>query len=469
MSSITWFAATWAVVDVRYISTRGGTSPMPFAEAVLTGLAADGGLLLPERFPNVASEFAAWRQLSFTELAQRIFRLYVDDIAGKDMDAIIADAFAAFDHPGTVPIVDLGEFRLLELFHGPTLSFKDVALQVLGRLFEHILGRTGERLNIIGATSGDTGSAAIHGVRGRANISIFMLYPNHRVSPLQELQMTTITDANVHCLAIDGSFDDCQSIVKALFGDPAFKDRHRLGAVNSMNWARVLAQMSYYAYSSLQSSSPPAFAVPTGNFGNIFAGLAVREMGLPIDRFVLATNDNDILARFFQTGVYRRGPVRHTISPSMDIQIASNFERFLYLRFGQDAERVQRFLADFSATGEARLADGKPIDEGIAAVAIGEDDTLATIRDVYQRHGYVLDPHTAVGVTAARRACAGTVPICMAAAHPAKFPGPVSEATGGACTVRHPTLEQLDAAVVRKTVLPADRCAVMEYVQAHAT
>ena len=454
---------------MRYISTRGGTSPMPFADAVLTGLAADGGLLLPERFPNVASELATWQRLSFTELAQRLFRLYMDDIAGDDMDAIIADAFAAFDHPDTVPITDLGEFRLLELFHGPTLSFKDVALQVLGRLFEHILERTRERLNIIGATSGDTGSAAIHGVRGRSNISIFMLYPNHRVSPLQELQMTTIPDANVHCLAIDGSFDDCQSIVKALFGDAVFKERHRLSAVNSMNWARVLAQMSYYAYSSLQSSAPPVFAVPTGNFGNIFAGLAVREMGLPIDRFVLATNDNDILARFFQTGVYRRGPVRHTISPSMDIQIASNFERFLYLRLGRDAEPVRRFLADFAATGEARLADdGKPIDEGITAVAIDEGDTLATIRDVYQRHDYVLDPHTAVGVAAARRACAGAVPICMAAAHPAKFPGPVSEATGGACTVRHPTLEQLDATTVRKTVLPADRCAVQEYVQAHA-
>ena len=459
-------------MTLRYVSTRGGGDPIPFADAVLTGLAADGGLLLPERFPNVAGELAAWRQLSFTELAQRLFHLYVDDIAAPDIDAIIADAFAAFDHPDVVPITDLGEFRLLELFHGPTLSFKDVALQVLGRLFERILKQRGARMNILGATSGDTGSAAIHGVRGRANIGIFVLYPNGRVSPLQELQMTCVTDANVHCLAIDGSFDDCQAIVKDLFGDLALKEQYGLGAVNSMNWARVLAQMSYYAYASVQSPQPPTFAVPTGNFGNIFAGLAARQMGMPVERFVLATNDNDILARFFQTGIYRRGPVHHTISPSMDIQIASNFERFLYLRLGRDAARVQQFLADFATTGEARLEDGKPIDEGIAAVAVSEDDTLATIRDVYQRHGYVLDPHTAVGVAAAHRVVAAegasSGPICMAAAHPAKFPDPVGEATGGAGAVQHPTLAQLDPAQARKAVLPADLHAVKAYVQAHA-
>ena len=260
--------------------------------------------------------------------------------------------------------------------------------------------------------------------------------------------------------------------MKDLFGDLALKEQYGLGAVNSMNWARVLAQMSYYAYASVQSPQPPTFAVPTGNFGNIFAGLAARQMGLPVERFVLATNDNDILARFFQTGVYRRGPVHHTISPSMDIQIASNFERFLYLRLGRDVTRVQQFLADFAATGEARLEDGKPIDEGIAAVAVSEDDTLATIRDVYQRHGYVLDPHTAVGVAAARRVAAAEGasggPICMAAAHPAKFPDPVGEATGGAGAVQHPTLEQLDPALARKAVLPADLHAVKAYVQAHA-
>ena len=234
--------------------------------------------------------------------------------------------------------------------------------------------------------------------------------------------MTTVPDANVHCLAIDGSFDDCQTIVKTIFSDLAFKSRYQLGAVNSMNWARVLAQMSYYVYAALKSAEPPTFVVPTGNFGNIFAGLAVSEMGVPINRFVLATNENDILARFFQTGVYRRGPVRYTLSPSMDIQIASNFERFLFVRFGHDADRVRAFMADFAATGEASLGDGVP-DERITAVAIDDAVTTRTIRDVYQRDGYVVDPHTAVGIAAARLAVNGTVPFCMAARAPGEIPG----------------------------------------------
>ena len=319
----------------------------------------------------------------------------MDDIPRADLDAIVADAFRAFDHPEVAPLVDLGEFKVLELFHGPTLSFKDIALQVLGRLFEYILQGTGGGLNIIGATSGDTGSAAIHGVRGRSGIAIFVLYPNGRVSRLQELQMTTVADANVHCLAINGSFDDCQSMLKAVFGDLAFKERYRLGAVNSMNWARVLAQMSYYVYAGLRCDGPVVFSVPTGNFGNIFAGIAVRAMGLPIERFVLATNDNDILAQFFQTGVYRRGAVRRTISPSMDIQVASNFERFVYLRFGRDAERVRAFMADFARHDEASLDDGMPVDEGIVSAAVDTRQTVATIRDVHAHHGYVADPHTA--------------------------------------------------------------------------
>ena len=439
---------------------------MSFTEAVVTGLAPDGGLLVPERFPDVADKLDVWRSLSFTELAQQVFRLYVDDIPGDDLDAIVAEGFATFDHPDVVPLVDFGEYKVLELFHGPTLSFKDVALQVLGRLFEYILARSGGRLNIMGATSGDTGSAAIHGVRGRANISIFVLYPNGKTSHLQELQMTTVPDDNVHCLAIDGSFDDCQSILKAIFGDLAFKSRFHLGTVNSMNWARVLAQMSYYIYAGLKSAHPATFAVPTGNFGNIFAGIAVREMGVPIERFVLATNENDILARFFQTGIYRRGPVRYTLSPSMDIQIASNFERFLFLRFGRDAERVKSFMADFADTGEASLDDGLP-DERIVAAAVDNAATRATIRDIYQRDGYIVDPHTAVGIAAARTASNGAVPICMAAAHPAKFPESVNAAIG-APLARHPTLDALDASAARRTVLPPDREAVAQYVRTHA-
>ena len=457
-----------APAPARYVSTRGECAAMPFADAVLAGLAPDGGLLLPESFPNLAGELDAWRRLDYLALAQRLFRLYADDLSGETLDGIVADAFAAFDHPAVVPLADCGEFQLLELFHGPTLSFKDVALQILGRLFEAILRLRGGRLNILGATSGDTGSAAIHGARGRANVAIFMLFPNGRVSPLQELQMTTAADANVHCLAIDGSFDDCQAIVKGIFGAADFKARHALGAVNSMNWARVLAQMSYYVYAALQAPRPPAFAVPTGNFGNIFAGLAARAMGVPIDRFVLATNDNDILARFFQSGVYRRGAVRHTISPSMDIQIASNFERFLYLRMGRDAARVRRFMADFAATGEARLDENGAIDDGVLAVAVDERLTLSTMRDVYRRHGVALDPHTAVGVAAARLAALDEPPICMAAAHPAKFPAAVAKAVGATNAPRHPALDGLRERAARKAELPADQEAVMAYIAARS-
>ena len=458
---------------MRYVSTRGGCAPLRFTDAVLAGLAPDGGLLVPERFVDIADELDAWRALSFTEVAQRVFRLYVDDIPGEVLDGIVADAFAAFDHPQVVPLVDFGAFRLLELFHGPTLSFKDVALQVLGRLFEHILRTRQGRLNIMGATSGDTGSAAIHGVRGRADINIFVLFPKGRVSALQERQMTTVADANVHCLAIEGSFDDCQSILKSTFGDAAFKQDYALGAVNSMNWARVLAQMSYYVFAALREDvgrDGAVFSVPTGNFGNIFAGIAVRAMGVPIRRFMLATNDNDILARFFQSGVYKRGQVRHTISPSMDIQVASNFERFLHLRFDGDAERVRRFMADFGARGEAAVDDGKPIDEGIASAAIGTEETLATMRDVFERHGCVVDPHTAVSIAAARRLgdSEGCAPICMAAAHPAKFPESVREALGDADHARHPTLDALKTMPTRRTVLPASRDAVMDYVRQYA-
>lgn len=454
---------------MRYTSTRGGAS-LPFADAVLTGLAPDGGLLLPERFPSIAAELDAWRALSFTEVAQRVFRLYADDIPAETMDAIIAEAFAVFDHPDVVPLVDLGDFQLLELFHGPTLSFKDVALQVLGRLFEHLLSQRGGRLNLLGATSGDTGSAAVHGVRGRAGIDIFMLYPHGRVSPLQELQMTTVPDSNVHCLAIDGSFDDCQHIVKTLFADLPFKREHALGAVNSINWARVLAQTAYYVYAALRAEGPAVFSVPTGNFGNLFAGLTAREMGAPIKRFVLATNDNDILARFFRTGVYRRGEVRRTISPSMDIQIASNFERYLFLHFNRDAERVKTFMAEFAQTGEARLPAGERPAAEVDAISIDTATTLQTIREVYTATNHIVDPHTAVSIAAARRLAppqpAARPPICMAAAHPAKFPAAVRDAIGHAA--EHPTLTRLDPADARRTLLPADVAAVRRYLHDHA-
>ena len=455
---------------MRYVSTRGGSQPLPFTDAVLAGLAPDGGLLLPETFPNVRDRLSAWKTLSYTELAQALFRLYVDDVPGQRLDAIVADAFGAFEHPEVAPLVQVGDRRLLELFHGPTLSFKDIALQVLGRLFEHVLGARGGRLNVLGATSGDTGSAAIAGVRGRPGMRIFMLYPSGRTSALQELQMTAVADANVHCLAIDGSFDDCQGILKSLLGDPILKRRHRLGAVNSINWARVLAQMSYYAYAALASPAPPVFVVPTGNFGNIFAGLAVREMGVPIAGFVLATNDNDILARFVQTGVYGRRQVRRTLSPSMDIQVASNFERFVHLRLGRDPVRTKAFMAAFGETGQARLADGRAPAPGVEAVAVDDATTLATMRAVHARHGYLPDPHTAVGLAAAEPLARddGAPVICLAVAHPAKFPQAVARAVGEAGVATHPTLAALADAPRRRVELPAERQAVERYVRDHA-
>ena len=452
---------------------------MPFQQAVMTGLAPDGGLLLPESVPDLHCRLDEWRGLEFRELAVELFDEFIDDIPRDVLERIVDKAFASFRHEDVAPLVRVGDLHVLELFHGPTLAFKDVAMQVLGGMFEHILGsqqgsRTGSqqgsrggRLNILCATSGDTGSAAIAGVRERANIGIFVLYPDGRTSPLQARQMTTTPDENVHCLAIQGSFDDCQSVVKSIFGDLPFKGRFDLGAVNSVNWARLLAQMVYYFHTSLRFERPVTFSVPTGNFGDILAGYLAREMGAPIDRLILATNSNDILARFFATGVYALGPVHRTISPSMDIQVASNFERFLYYRLGS-SEALEAFMADFSATGSARVEDDRPMDEAILPAAVSEEETMATIGDVYAREGYVLDPHTAVGVAAARRFQAPGPVVCLATAHPAKFPESVNAAVGRD-VAHHPLLDGLADLPERKTVLPPDVDAVKEFIAAHAT
>lgn len=456
---------------MRYVSTRGGGEPMGFCDAVMTGLAADGGLLMPDAIPDIAPELDDWRGRSFTETAQAVFRLFADDIPAAHLDPLVADAFAAFDHADVTPLVDIGEVGILELFHGPTLAFKDVALQVLGRLFEYILGRRGGVLNIVGATSGDTGSAAIAAVRGRANMAIFVMFPDGRTSALQELQMTAVGDANVHCLAVDGSFDDCQRMLKAVFGDLDFKARHSLGAVNSVNWARVLAQISYYIHASLAAAEPCVFVVPTGNFGNIFAGIVARRMGAPIESLVLATNENDILARFFDTGVYERGPVHHTPSPSMDIQVASNFERYLFLRFGGDSGRVRAFMDAFAADGRARAAGRRGenrVDGAIFAQSVDARSTLETMAEVHASSGYVADPHTAVGIAAARR-LPGTAPrICLATAHPAKFPDTVNRAIGGEIP-SHPTLECLRPEDARRVPIGADPEELKAYIVRHAS
>ncbi len=456
---------------MRYISTRGGTPPLAFQDAVLTGLAPDGGLLIPERIPDLKPKLNALRGLSFVELAEAVLAEFIDDMPRADLSALVRRSFAGFDVPEVTPLQHLGEYSVLELFHGPTLAFKDVALQFLGNLFEYILTQRQQTLNILGATSGDTGSAAIAGVRGKQHIAIFVLYPNGRTSALQELQMTTVTDANVHCLAVDGSFDDCQAIMKEIFSDLDFKNRYHLGAVNSVNWARVLVQIVYYVYATLQLDQngrrKVSFSVPTGNFGDIFAGYLALRMGLPIDKLVLATNENDILSVFFNTGVYKRGKVQFTVSPSMDIQVASNFERFLYYRLEGDCEKLKAFMQTFAAQGEAKLDDGKPIDHHIIAHAVDVPTTLQTIQDVYAQHQYVVDPHTAIGIAAAQHFGLTAPLVCLATAHPAKFPETVDKALGAALA-RHPRLDALAGLPSRKTKITADIEVVKAFVAEHA-
>jgi len=457
---------------MRYVSTRGQTPPMAFQDAVITGLAPDGGLLVPATIPDVSAQLESWRDLTFVELAIEVMGCFIDDIPRADLRGIVERSYATFDHPEVAPLVDLGETQILELFHGPTLAFKDVALQFLGQLFDYTLEQRSGRLNILGATSGDTGSAAIAGVQGKGNINIAVMFPRGRVSPLQQLQMTTIADANVHCLSIDGSFDDCQSIMKRAFADVPFKTRHDLGAVNSVNWARVLAQVVYYVYSALKCDEGDGVdvSVPTGNFGNIFAAYVARRMGVPLERLLLGTNENNILSVFFNTGDYTKGAVHHTISPSMDIQVASNFERFLYFGFGEDGQQVSEFMAAFGSSGSSSVPIELLASEPITATAIDTKQTLATIERVYKMHGYVLDPHTAVGVAAADvlapTAARERPLVCVATAHPAKFPAAIRTALPD-IDARHPRLDKLQSLSERLVELPATDSAVRDYMEAN--
>ena len=449
---------------MKYKSTRGGVAGLGFTDALLMGLASDGGLLVPESIPDVTSELEDLRHCSFVELAQHIVGMFVDDIDTVTLNRLIAEAYSTFDHPEVVGWQELDNVAVVELFHGPTLAFKDVALQLLGQLFQYVLALRNQRLNILGATSGDTGSAAIAGVRGQDNVDIFILYPKGRVSPLQELQMTTVPDRNVHCVEVDGTFDDCQRLMKETFADLDYKEKYQLGAVNSVNWARVLAQIVYYGYASLRTPAAAQFSVPTGNFGNVFAAYLAQRMGFPIDKLIVATNENDILARFFATGEYAVGEVHQTVSPAMDIQVASNFERFLYYYFDEDSGRLSSFMSDFAATGRASL-NGAPETKLFAAVAINQQQTLAAMRDIKTRFGYVLDPHTAVGVAAAQQLCGTEEPVlCIATAHPAKFPEAVEQATDIVPT--HPSLDALSGLAQRKQSLDADLPAVKHFLAA---
>lgn len=455
---------------MRYVSTRGETPPLSFTQAVVTGLAPDGGLLVPDEIPQVGAQLDDWRELGFVDLARQIVALFVDDIPAETLSELVGRAFASFDHPEIVPFASLPDdapVRILELFHGPTLAFKDVALQLLGQLFEYILERDNQHLNILGATSGDTGSAAIAGVRGLDAVDIFIMYPHGRVSPLQELQMTTVTDDNVHCLSVDGSFDDCQNLMKTIFNDAGFKSQYALGAVNSVNWARVLAQIVYYGYASLRAGGDEAvsFCVPTGNFGNVFAGYLAKKMGFPIDKLIVATNSNDILSVFFATGIYERGDVHFTVSPAMDIQVASNFERFLYYHFDRDADRLRAFMEQFAETGSARV-DVLPDAADFQATAVDEAETLAAISRFHECYGYILDPHTAVGVVASERIATDGTKVCIATAHPAKFPEAVAKAIPGV-KASHPTLQALQNKPSRSTRIAAEIDAVKAEIAAN--
>jgi threonine synthase len=462
---------------VRYVSTRGAAPELGFDDVLLDGLARDGGLYVPADWPKIdGGEFAALAKLDYAGLACRVTWPFLGGaIAEDDYAALARDTYEAFDHPEVAPMVALGRDEwLLELFHGPTLAFKDYALQLVGRLFDDVLRRRGQRITIVGATSGDTGSAAIEACRGRDAMDIFILHPKGRVSDVQRRQMTTVRAANVHNIAIEGTFDDCQDLVKGLFADSAFRDEVALSAVNSINWARVMAQTIYYFWAALKlgatAERPVAFAVPTGNFGNVYAGYAARQMGLPISRLIVGTNHNDILTRFFETAAMEIRGVEPSLSPSMDIQVSSNFERLLFDMTGRDGVRVAALMKSFRDTGQLSVSPEtlRQALQLFAAHRLSDSETLVAIKRVYDDTGQLLDPHSAIGV-AAGRACRrpedGPL-VALATAHPAKFPDAVERATGVRPALpAH--LADLYKREERYTVLPNDLAAVRAHVRAH--
>jgi threonine synthase len=457
---------------MQYISTRGLAPVLPFQDVLLTGLARDGGLYVPESWPPLdADALVALGGLPYAEAAARIISPFAGDIAADDLLEMTRAAYQRFDTPDVAPLRQLEDGHwLLELFHGPTLAFKDVAMQLLGRLFDHVLAARGERVTIVGATSGDTGSAAIEACRDRDAIDIFMLHPHGRVSEVQRRQMTTVLSSNVHNIAIEGTFDDCQALVKAMFNDLAFRDELRMSAVNSINWARVVAQIVYFVVSAVQvarAGGNVAFSVPTGNFGCVYAGYVARAMGLPVERLIVATNRNDILHRFFQTGEYRLGDVFATQSPSMDIQVASNFERLLFDLAGRDGAAVSTMMRGMAESGgfsvtPDQLAQARQVFD---SRRVDEDATTATIREVYDNSGILLDPHTAVAVRAAREVRPDAPIITLATAHPAKFPDAVERASG-----QRPQLPAHMAGLYEReercALLPNDLAAVQAHIRA---
>jgi len=458
---------------VAYISTRGGAGVRPFEEVLLAGLAEDGGLFLPSAMPKLTpDQFAGLAGRPYAETAEAVLWPFVEGTIGQaEFRAMVAETYAGFGHAATAPLVQIGDDDwLLELFHGPTLAFKDFALQLLGRLFEHVLRRRGETITIVGATSGDTGSAALAACAGRANMRIVILHPKGRVSEVQRRQMTTVLADNVVNIAVEGTFDDCQALVKRMFNDQAFREAHRLAAINSINWFRLAAQAVYYVHAALRLGGlarPVAFAVPTGNFGDVYAGTIAKAMGLPVQALVAATNSNDIVARFLSTGRYAKGNVMPTTSPSMDIQVASNFERLLFELEDRDPARLVRQMERFAAEGALEVEPErlKKAQDLISGHAVDEAAVQATIRQVYRDTGIVIDPHTAVGVAAARAALPrNAARVTLATAHPAKFPDAVEAAIG-----RRPVLPEAMAGLFereeRYQVLPAELGIIQDHIR----
>ncbi|MHA1517008.1 MAG: threonine synthase [Alphaproteobacteria bacterium] len=461
---------------LRFISTRGGAPALSFEGALMAALAPDGGLFMPEAWPQLpADEIAGLAGLDYAEVAYRVMSPYLaGDPCLADLEEVLADAYDGFHHPAVVPLTQLGpDSFVLELFHGPTLAFKDLPMQVVSRLMDRVLMRHGARATVIGATSGDTGAAAIEAFRGLDAIDIFILHPKGRISDVQRRQMTTATEANVHNIAVEGTFDDCQAIVKAMFGDKELCGRLGLTGVNSINFARILAQMPYYFTAAVSLGAPHravAFTVPTGNFGDIFAGYAAQAMGLPVQRLVIATNLNDSLPRALASGAFEPQGVIATSSPAMDIQLASNFERLLFELAGRDPAQVRALMEELRTTGAFQLSQGElgQLRELFGAHAVAEQETKMTIRGVFEETGMLVDPHTAVGIAASRREDVGPAPmVVLSTAHPAKFPDAVKRATGQVPEMPERLKLRLGQDE-RYASLSADFGAVAEFVVDHA-
>ena len=464
--------------DLLHISTRGEASPLTFTDALLAGLARDGGLYVPGSWPTLAPEtIASFAGRSYAAVAKSVLGALVgDEFPAVELGRAVDEAYGTFRHPAVCPLVQIGNNLFVqELFHGPTLAFKDVAMQLLGRLMDDALAVRGQRATIVGATSGDTGSAAVAAFAGSPRVDVFILYPHGRVSEVQRRQMTSVPDGNVHAIAIDGTFDDAQALVKAMFGNDRFRDEMQLSGVNSINWARVAAQAVYYFTAAVALGAPHrpvSFSVPTGNFGDVLAGYVAKRMGLPVERLGIATNSNDILPRTLATGTYDVRGVVPTTSPSMDIQVSSNFERLLFEAHGRDAGAVRRLMAGLAQSRSFTIGDAPlaAIRRDFDASSVSEDEVGAEIARVWREAGYLVDPHTAIGIRAARRQLENdpaTPVVALSTAHPAKFPDAVERATG-----QHPPLPPHLADLMgrpeRLTHLPNDAGAIERFIRQEA-